>query len=113
MKKLGAVLLIAGVFVAAGAALAGPDTKCKICHYGSHNVDGIGDVVEVSRSGWGSSHKVHGDCVISPVQEGEYAGYYVNEDGYAVEGPTDLCACEPAISTDPEPDPTDPPPTAP
>jgi hypothetical protein len=97
MKKLGAVLLLAGAIVAGGTAMAGPDKKCMICHFPAHNANNTGDVIVVGENAWMSSHWPHGDCMIDVAT--------ANPDGTMVMGHSDdgdSCECLEMTDTDAE-----------
>ncbi|MBK9263466.1 MAG: hypothetical protein IPM54_27130 [Polyangiaceae bacterium] len=108
MKKLGAVLFVAGAFIAGGAALAmaGPGDKYTICHLPSDR--DVGHYILISASAWRTSpHSMHGDCrYYGPDFVGEKedteAADVIDEEGEVIG-----CRCQPVWEST-EPDPNDP-----
>jgi len=99
MMKSGAALLLAGVFVAGGTALAGPEAKCEVCHFPRHDrIDAVGDVIWTGNSAWEVSHKPHGDCMIDVVTEDPDTHEMVM--GHSPDGVS--CICAPMTETVPE-----------
>jgi NAD(P)-dependent dehydrogenase (short-subunit alcohol dehydrogenase family) len=74
MKQWGVVLCLAGVCVIGSTATAGPEPKCTICHFPSHDATQEGDVIVVGDSAWKQSHWPHGDCMmdVAVVNAGVY-----------------------------------------
>lgn len=101
MKQWGVVLCLAGVCVIGSTATAGPEAKCTICHFPSHDATQEGDVIVVGDSAWKQSHWPHGDCMMDVA--------VANADGILVmghSGDESTCTCVP-VDSDPAPDPSD------
>lgn len=99
MRKLGVALFLASGFVAGGAALAGPEAKCAVCHFPGHDpLDAEGDVILMGRSAWEASHWPHGDCMIGVATEDPITHEMVM--GHSPDGI--MCTCHSVTETLPE-----------
>jgi hypothetical protein len=99
MMKTGAALFLAGIFVAGGTAIAGPDPKCAVCHFPGHDpTDAEGDVILMGNSAWEVSHKPHGDCMIDVAFEDPVTHEMVM--GHSADGVS--CTCDLVTETLPE-----------